>query len=176
MMTEDREDEIKTRRATGCCAYRSSRPHRTNERNLRRGVRRIRGTPAAYRRFESIWQEAATLEELQPLAALPRHAILVATRRARASRFTRCAGREVRASRWRSLRRVSGIARARVLRDRIAEVREIHLSDGSDVTLGARSSLEVAFRIHERRIALTSGVAFFSVSKIPRSVHRARRR
>src|ERR1700722_20981537 len=26
---------------------------------------------AAYRRFESIWQEAATLEELKPLAALP---------------------------------------------------------------------------------------------------------
>src|SRR5580704_14557119 len=26
---------------------------------------------AAYRRFESIWQEVATLEELKPLAALP---------------------------------------------------------------------------------------------------------
>ncbi len=25
----------------------------------------------AYRRFESIWQDAATLEELKPLAALP---------------------------------------------------------------------------------------------------------
>ena len=35
--------------------------------NCRRGL----GRPAAYRRFESIWQEAATLEELRPLAALP---------------------------------------------------------------------------------------------------------
>jgi transmembrane sensor len=33
--------------------------------------------------------------------------------------------------------------------------------------LGARSSLEVAFRRHERRVVLKSGVAFFSVAKNP---------
>lgn len=49
----------------------------------------------------------------------------------------------------------------------IAEVRDIRLSDGSDVTLGASSSLAVAFRRHERRVTLTSGVAFFSVVKNP---------
>jgi transmembrane sensor len=49
----------------------------------------------------------------------------------------------------------------------VAEVRDIHLSDGSVVTLGARSSLSVAFRLHERRVSLTSGIAYFSVTKNP---------
>ena len=123
---------------------------------------------AAYRRFESIWQEAATLEELKPLAALP-PARDPWWRRARASLA-------VRPLRWAGSASLAAVIAAAGLWyllapvnyvTGIAEVREIRLSDGSEVTLGARSSLEVAFRIHERRVALTSGVAFFSVSKNP---------
>jgi len=47
----------------------------------------------------------------------------------------------------------------------IGQTREIRLSDGSEVTLGARSSLDVVFRTEERRVALTAGEAFFSVTK-----------
>ena len=46
-------------------------------------------------------------------------------------------------------------------------MRDIHLSDGTEITLGANSSLAVAFRHHERCVTLTSGVAFFSVVKNP---------
>lgn len=123
---------------------------------------------AAYRRFESIWQDAATLEDLEPLAAL-RPARNPWWRRVRASLVfhpLRWAGSASLAL------AITGIGVWLLLTPvyyatGVAEVREIHLSDGSDVTLGARSSLEVAFRLHERRVALTSGVAFFSVAKNP---------
>jgi transmembrane sensor len=123
---------------------------------------------AAYRRFESIWQEAATLEELKPLAALP-PARDPWWRRVRANlvvhpmRWAGCAGlaaASIAVSVWYFFAPV-------YYATGVAEVREIHLADGSEVTLGARSSLEVAFRLHERRVALTSGLAFFSVSKNP---------
>ena len=123
---------------------------------------------AAYRRFESIWQEAATLEELKPLAALPA-ARDPWWRRARASLA-------VHPLRWAGSASLAVAIAASGLwyllgpvnyATGIAEVREIRLSDGSEVTLGARSSLDVAFRIQERRVVLTSGVAFFSVSKNP---------
>jgi transmembrane sensor len=123
---------------------------------------------AAYRRFESIWQDAATLEEFKHLATLPppRDAWW---RRVRASLV-------VHPLRWAASASltiaIGGIGFWFLLRPtyyatRIAEVRDIHLSDGSEITLGARSSLEVAFRRHERRVVLTSGVAFFSVAKNP---------
>jgi len=123
---------------------------------------------AAYRRFEAIWQDAATLEELKPFATLP-PARDAGWRRLRASLV-------VYPLRWAASASlatvITGIGFWFLLTPahyatRIAEVRDIHLSDGSEVTLGARSSLEVAFRLHERRVALTSGVAFFSVAKNP---------
>ena len=46
---------------------------------------------------------------------------------------------------------------------RIAEIRDIVLEDGSTVTLGAASSLDVAFTVHERRVVLAHGEAFFDV-------------
>src|ERR1700728_2382423 len=123
---------------------------------------------AAYRRFESIWLDAASLEELGPLATVP----------------------SARGSWWRSVRTnfevhplrwaagagltmaIIGIALWFLLTPtyyatQIAEVRDIRLPDGSEVTLGAHSSLSVAFRLHERRVSLTSGIAFFSVTKNP---------
>jgi transmembrane sensor len=123
---------------------------------------------AAYRRFESIWQEAATLVELKPLAALP-PARDPWWRRARASLVVRPLRFAASASLAVAITAVGVwfLLAPAYYATGIAEVREIHLSDGSEVTLGARSSLEVAFRSHERRVALTSGVAFFSVSKNP---------
>lgn len=49
----------------------------------------------------------------------------------------------------------------------VAQVRELTLPDGSQVTLGARSSLEVDFATGRRGVKLTSGEAFFSVVKDP---------
>lgn len=47
------------------------------------------------------------------------------------------------------------------------EVRTIALADGSVVTLGAASEIEVAFSDRERRIELASGQAFFEVAHDP---------
>jgi transmembrane sensor len=47
----------------------------------------------------------------------------------------------------------------------VAEVREIRLTDGSEVTLGACTSIDVAFRGDERRVTLNEGEVFFSVSR-----------
>lgn len=46
----------------------------------------------------------------------------------------------------------------------VAEVREVALDDGSVVTLGGRSALDVEFTSAERTVRLDSGEAFFSVS------------
>jgi transmembrane sensor len=51
----------------------------------------------------------------------------------------------------------------------IAETRIITLPDGSSVTLGARSSITIAYEAAERRVILSSGEALFDV------VHDARR-
>ncbi len=123
---------------------------------------------AAYRRFESIWQDAAALEELRPLAMLP-PARDAWWRRVRASLV-------VHPLHWAATASLTAaiigfgfwfLLTPVYYATGIAEVRNINLSDGSEVTLGARSSLEVGFRLHERRVALTSGVAFFSVAKNP---------
>ena len=123
---------------------------------------------AAYHRFESIWQDAAMLEDLGALATLPppRDAWW---RRMGASLV-------VHPLRWAASASLTVaivgtgfwfLLTPAYYATGIAEVRDIHLSDGSEITLGARSSLEVAFRHHERRVVLTSGVAFFSVTKNP---------
>lgn len=52
-------------------------------------------------------------------------------------------------------------------RTRIAEIREIALSDGSLVTLGAASVLDVRFTGGERRVILSEGEAFFDVTPDP---------
>ena len=123
---------------------------------------------AAYRRFESIWHEAASLDELKFFAMLPL-AQDPWWRRMRANLV-------VHRLRW-ALSvalavAIPGISLWNLLTPthyatEIAEVRDIHLSDGSEVTLGARSSVSVGFRLHERRVSLTSGIAFFSVTRNP---------
>ncbi len=48
---------------------------------------------------------------------------------------------------------------------RVAELRDLTLADGSVVTLGASSRIEVKFSAGERRIVLIRGEAFFNVAK-----------
>ena len=47
---------------------------------------------------------------------------------------------------------------------RVAEIRELPLSDGSVLTLGAKSELDVRFTETERTVRLDRGEAFFSVA------------
>ncbi len=47
----------------------------------------------------------------------------------------------------------------------VAELREVMLPDGSQVTLGGKTNLAISFSAEERRVQLTSGEAFFSVEK-----------
>ncbi|MBL4838697.1 MAG: FecR domain-containing protein [Kordiimonadaceae bacterium] len=46
-----------------------------------------------------------------------------------------------------------------------AEILEIRLADGSQVTLGARSQIDVLYSEEERRVTLLNGEAFFAVEK-----------
>lgn len=54
-----------------------------------------------------------------------------------------------------------------VLETRVAEIRNATLDDGSLVTIGAKSALEVVFDDTQRRVVLNEGEAFFSVEKDP---------
>jgi transmembrane sensor len=47
----------------------------------------------------------------------------------------------------------------------VAELRNLTLPDGSEVTLGAKSQVDVNFSAAERRVTLKDGVAFFAVQK-----------
>lgn len=49
----------------------------------------------------------------------------------------------------------------------VAEIRDVVLPDGSTITLGAASSVDVRFSGTERRVVLSSGEAFFDVTKDP---------
>jgi transmembrane sensor len=123
---------------------------------------------AAYRRLESIWQDAATLTELARLAPLP----------AAPDRWPRRALYALRArpSIWAAGAGIAGAIGALGVwlsmppthfATGVAEVREIRLTDGSEVTLGARTSIDIAFRADERRVVMSEGEAFFAVSKNP---------
>ena len=48
---------------------------------------------------------------------------------------------------------------------RIAEIRDVPLPDGSVITLGARSAIDVAFTEQERHVTLAAGQAFFAVER-----------
>lgn len=50
---------------------------------------------------------------------------------------------------------------------RIAEIRDVTLPDGTVVTLGAASGLDVQFTSSERRVVLSEGEVFFDVEKDP---------
>jgi transmembrane sensor len=168
MTIMDNEDEIKTAARQWLLRLSLESPTEQERTQFAAWCAQDPRHAAAYQRFESIWQDAAMLEELEPLARVPsargswRHRL-----RERLATYP---------LRWAaSASLTAAIAALGVWNlltpayytTGIAQVRDIHLSDGSEIILGASSSLAVAFRHHERRVALTSGVAFFSVVKNP---------
>jgi transmembrane sensor len=118
---------------------------------------------AAYHRFESIWQDTAALRELETLAHAPSRGWRPRLVWACGIGLAATAAFAFIAVRWLTVPVDSTIHYV----TGVAEVREILLPDGSQVTLGARSSLDVAIEDNERRVALTAGQAFFSVAKNP---------
>ncbi|HEV2442257.1 MAG TPA: FecR domain-containing protein [Steroidobacteraceae bacterium] len=168
MMTMENEDEIKTAARHWLLRLSLESPTELERAQFAAWCAQDPRHAAAYQRFESIWRDASLLEELEPLARLPSMRDPW-WRRLRASLT-------IHPLRWAA---GAGLAAAiaavglwslftpAYYATGIAEVRDIRLSDGSEITLGARSSLAVAFRHHERRVTLTSGVAFFSVVKNP---------
>ncbi len=168
MTIMDKEDEIKTAARQWLLRLALESPTEQERRQFTAWCAQDPRHAAAYRRFESIWQDAAMLEELAPLARVP------PTRGPWWQRLrTSLAIHPLRWSASASL--TAAIAALGIwslltpayYATGIAQVRDIHLSDGSEIVLGAGSSLTVAVRHHERRVALTSGVAFFSVVKNP---------
>ena len=114
---------------------------------------------AAYRRYQGIWKDAATLTALAPLALPDEEPAAVSVATARAAR-ARAGGR------WPLSRWVAGSALAAALavvvflvtrppthyQTGVAQIQDIELPDGSVVTLGARSALDVQFASAERRV------------------------
>lgn len=137
---------------------------------------------AAYARAESIWQDSAMLQDLASLAPLPperRNGLAANMRRwvdvmgAAVSRPAYLAtGIAVAAALMISLMLPeapsSGVGGPLRYATGSGEMRDISLADGSKVTLGPKSSIEVAFDKDVRHVALTSGEAFFAVEKNPR--------
>lgn len=168
MTTMDNHDEIKTAARHWLLRLSLESPTEQERAQFAAWYAQDPRHAAAYRRFESIWQDAALLKELEPLARVPsardpwwrrlRASLTVYPLRWAASASLTAA---IAAFGFWSLLTPTHYATG------IAQVRDIHLSDGTEITLGANSSLAVAFRRHERRVTLTSGVAFFSVVKNP---------
>jgi len=125
---------------------------------------------AAYAKLQRVWGDVSELAELAPLASLDD---------LEAIRTSSLEARQERARRWRrplalAASLVAAVAATLVftqlrtpdiMRTELAEVREFELSDGSVVTLGARSTLDLEFTDAERRVVLRDGEAFFRVAK-----------
>lgn len=168
MTIMDNEDEIKTAARQWLLRLSLESPTEQERAQFAAWCAQDPRHAAAYQRFESIWHDAAMLEELEPLARVP------STRGSWRHRLR--ASLAIYPLRWAAGASLTvAIAALGVWNlltpayyaTGIAQVRDIRLSDGSEIILGASSSLAVAFRHHERRVALTSGVAFFSVAKNP---------
>src|SRR5487761_706614 len=138
MTIMDKEDEIKTAARQWLLRLSLESPTEQERTQFAAWCVQDPRHAAAYRRFESIWQDAAMLKELEPLARVP------STQgswwqRLRASLATY-------PLRWgASASLTAAIAALGVWNlltpadytNGIAQVREIHLSDGSEITLGA---------------------------------------
>lgn len=134
---------------------------------------------AAYRRFEAIWRDAASLQELKSLAPLN-----APTEGSTPSTIDRSSTVQRPSWMWGGVALAASIVlglivfRFDLVTDLVApssghfatdtgELRNLQLADGSTVALGARSTMEVSFRDDERHVSLTAGEAYFSVTKDP---------
>lgn len=119
---------------------------------------------AAYHRCEAIWRDVSTLAELKHLAPLMSEP---ATARGWAT---------ILRSPWRMGLVGASAAALLILCLRLlvapthfatgtAEIREVRLPDGSEISLSAQTAIDVAMRPEQRRVVLLRGEAFFSVAK-----------
>jgi len=168
MMTTDREADIKAAAHDWLLRFSLESPTSADRARFEAWRAEDPRHGDAYQRFESIWQDAATLTDLAHLVPLP----------ATPDRWPRRAlyALRVRPSIWAAGAAIAGAIAAFAVwilipvthfATGVAEVREIRLTDGSEVTLGARTSIDVDFRSDERRVIMSEGEAFFSVSKNP---------
>lgn len=134
---------------------------------------------AVFRQVAQIWDEAADLNEHPAYADLLgaptlRERAVAFWRRLTAPRPTFAPSARwavatvlavmVFAGAWYLMPSTPGPSASPVYATQVAEVREVPLDDGSIVTLGGRSALDVEFTSTERTVRLASGEAFFSVS------------
>lgn len=168
MTIMDKEDEIKTAARQWLLRLSLESPTEQERTQFAAWCAQDPRHAAAYQRFESIWQDAAMLKELAPLASVP--SMRGSWWQQLPASLTTYPLRWAASASLTAAIAVLGVWNLLALAyytTGIAQVRDIHLSDGSEIILGASSSLAVAFRHHERRVTLTSGVAFFSVVRNP---------
>ena len=134
---------------------------------------------ASYRRFEEIWNDSAGLQELADLAPLDQEGFGARIQRARAAAVAIirrpagiAAGVAVTALVLLMAFNFSGVIAppptlTQAYSTQIAELRDIALADGSQLTLGARSDIAVSFTADERLVELAAGEAFFAVAQDP---------
>ncbi len=110
--------------------------------------------PGAYRSIEQVWGDVATLTHLgalAPLDATPARRRSLVPWAVAAALLVVCVAAVV----------LVQIRMGQSFDTGIAQTRSFDLPDGSEVTLGARSSLRVVFKADRRRIVLSQGEAFF---------------
>jgi transmembrane sensor len=130
------------------------------EREFRRWLKADVRHEEAFRSLERTWGDVADLKHLESLAPLDSPAP------ARGRRFVLAAAAAaavVCVAVFAFLQFRTGES----FRTATAEMRTFVLKDGSEVTLGAKSSLQVLFRADKRRIVLTEGEGFFRVARDP---------
>ena len=142
---------------------------------------------AAYERTKALWDDAAQLRELDSLIdqdlgmdkrasdhgadLSPSLAKAVPNRRRRflaplaaAAAAAALVVAALPALLLRSGTEAPAVTYAQTAATQIAEIRELTLPDGSIVTVGARSEIDVTFTDGARRVGLISGEAFFDVA------------
>ena len=111
---------------------------------------------STYEEMRRTWEDIARMEDLAALRPVPadRHT---------PARWRWAAGLAVAASLAAGLFLYQTASFDPRYHTELAEMRTVALPDGSSVTLGARSSITLAFKAGERRVILTSGEALFDV-------------
>lgn len=131
---------------------------------------------AAFERVESLFGDIAELKDMEALigAAPARQAGWgIAIRTAAAAMFARplipagLAAAMAAALVFIFLNIFEAPGQSQRIATRIAEIREISLPDGSSLTLGAKSVVEIDFENARRHVALLDGQAFFDVARDP---------
>jgi len=135
----------------------------------------------AYRQYELIWQELGNLHNTKELAALKRSvkpSLFESVRNSTNEIFSGLRALNPKSQFGMALASIAilvfviiGLQPEKIAVQEFAtatgEVKKFTLEDGSEITLGAKSSLKAWATTKERHIILVSGQAFFKVAKNP---------